>query len=284
MGNSGRWVFHIQQNLTAARLQVVLTEVVKPQPDVGTIAADSGLSISVLEKTVFPFMRQAGLLDSHGLAPTELGRRLHQLAAQHSPALLAEAMHHWLYIAHHLNPTKRFSWAYAQVINALWRRGEFRLDSTAIAQLVGMVVEEAHRTFGVPLEQIAFSRDSVRGVLNWLQAMDPSPILHQDRLAIFRRRYFCHPPVFLWAVDFLYQINNTAYGVRLFLTPERIDQLCQLCVLEPHGLENVLQACQRFSDGFQRGLFECGTQGGFGRWISLAVPYSAPSPLPSMGV
>lgn len=66
------------------------------------------------------------------------------------------------------------------------------------------------------------------------------------------------------------------YGVRMFLTPERIEQLCKLCVLDPSGLDNVLMMTKRTSDYDRGGIFDYGTEGGFGRWLLLARPCPVP--------
>jgi hypothetical protein len=62
----------------------------------------------------------------------------------------------------------------------------------------------------------------------------------------------------------------------MFLTPERIEWLSKLCVLDPSGLDNVLMMTKRTSD-YERGeVFDYGTEGGFGRWILLARPCPMP--------
>ncbi|HID28453.1 MAG TPA: hypothetical protein EYP19_00425, partial [Desulfobacterales bacterium] len=195
---------------------------------------------------------------------TELGEQFQHLYEQ-SPMLFVEAMHYLLYTSHTFDASKRFSWAYAKVVDALWESSERVLDGTTSAQLVGMIVDEAAQTFKIPVEQVAFSKKSVRGVLNWLRALDPPVAQRQGKHETFRRRYFCPVPTFLWAVDFLYRLNETPYGVRLFLTEERIEQLCKLCVLDPSGLDNVLAMAKRMYD-YERGeFFDYGTTGGFGR-------------------
>jgi len=64
--------------------------------------------------------------------------------------------------------------------------------------------------------------------------------------------------------------------VRMFLTPERIEWLSKLCVLDPSGLDNVLMMAKRVSDYDRGGVFDYGTEGGFGRWILLARPCPVP--------
>jgi len=268
--------FHIQQNLTSERLQVIICAGANGTFDMARLAMNCGLAVSVLEKVVLPFARQLGLVDTGSLQPTKLGTQFYQLARQ-NPALFPEAVHCLLYTAHTFDATKRFSWAYARVVDALWARGDCIINRQTTAELVGMVVEEASQKFGVPVEKIAFSHNSVRGVLNWLRALEPSVIEREGKSSRFHRRHFCSPSVFLWAVDFIYRAHGIAHGVRMFLTPERIEQLCKLCVLDPSGLENVLMMVKRTSDYDRGGVFDYGTEGGFGRWILLTRPCPVPT-------
>jgi hypothetical protein len=274
-----RLSFHIQQNLTPERLQAILSHADTASDsgtDLSPLSAECALSVNVLERVVLPFVRQTGLINATGLSLTDLGTQFYQLA-QSSPTLFPEAMHHLLYTTHHFASDKRFSWAYAKVVDDLWTSGERTLNGQAMAQLVGMVVDEAAQTFGVSVDQIAFSRDSVRGVLNWLGALEPPVVTDEGKSDLFRRRYFCPVPTFLWAVDFLYRASNTASSVRMFLTPERIEWLSKLCVLDPSGLDNVLMMAKRTSDYERGGVFDYGTEGGFGRWLLLAHPLPVPT-------
>jgi hypothetical protein len=271
-----RLSFHVQQNLTPGRLRAIVYAGADGIVDAEQLAMNCGFRVSVLEKVVLPFVRQLGLLHTSGMLLTESGRGFYKLAWQF-PTLFAEAMHILLYTAHTFDSTKRFSWAYARVVDTLWTRSDCVLDGRAKGELVGLIVEEASKEFGMPLEEIAFSHHSIRGVLNWLQGLEPPVVESAYKTDRFRRRHFCHPAVFLWAVDFIYRAHSTAHGVRVFLTPERIEQLCRVCLLDPSGLENVLMMTKRTSDYERGGEFDYGTGGGFGRWILLARPCPVPT-------
>lgn len=87
---------------------------------------------------------------------------------------------------------------------------------------------------------------------------------------IFRGHYFCSPFVFLWAVDFLYRRSETHYGILMFMSPDLEELLCKICLPDPSGLDNVLMMTKRTSGYERSGIFDYGTQGGFGKWILLA--------------
>jgi len=264
--------FHIQQNLTVERLRKVLVSLSDTNVDVCCISNACGLAPTVVERVLLPFVRQLGFLESANLHLSELGSKMRDINESH-PHLLPEAVHHILFTSHVVDKSKRFSWAYARVVDLLWERGTVTLDRSTISQLVGQVVQDAADTFSVPMEKIAFSVDSMRGVLNWLKALEPAVTEDGSRFAVFKRRYYCPVAPFLWAVDFLYRCTQTPHGVRLRLAPERADQLCKLCILDPSGLNNVLTMAKKTSDFERGGVFDTGTEGGVGCWILLARPF-----------
>ena len=272
--------FHIQQNTSPDVLRAILARCVDRYITPRDLAQELGLSVGTVQH-IIAFLRQMGFLEQNKVVLTDIGIAFQRLD-QKSQNLLPEAVHCLLYTGHTFDATKRFSWAYARVVDALWTKGDCMLNGQTMAELVGMVVDEALQEFDVPVEKIAFSHNSVRGVLNWLRALEPSVVESESKSNRFRRRHFCPPPVFLWAVDFIYRAHCTAHGVRVFLTPERVEQLCKLCVLDPSGLENVLMMTKRTSDYERGGIFDYGTEGGFGRWILLTRPCPVPT-LPEGG-
>jgi len=224
---------------------------------------------------ILAFLRQVGLLKTEQLALTKRGIDLYCLSRQQQE-LVSEAMHHLLYTAYSFDKMRRFSWAYARVVDMIWTRGELLLDGRAISHLAGAVVEEATQEFAVAGERVAFGQNSIRGIVHWLRALYPAVVSGDRTRQRFRRRYFCPPPAFLWAVDFCYRVSGTLYGVRRFLSLQHIEELCKLCVLDPSGLDNVLDATKRISNYDRGGIFHYGTEGGFGRWLLLARPIPVP--------
>lgn len=274
---SGSSPFHIQQNTTPNVLRAILLSCGYEQVTISELAETLDMNVGTIQH-IIPFIRQSGLLSSKGknLILTELGKQFLRLNEQ-IPALFPEAMHHLFYTLHNFDQSKRFSWAYARLVNALWSSCERRLDKQSETQLVGMIIEDAAQTLGVPVDQIAFSLDSIRGALNWLRSLDPPVVVTGSGETIFQRRYFCSAFVFLWAVDFFYRQSETPYGVRMFLTTDLEEQLCRICVLDQSGLDNVLMMTKRTTDYEKGGFFDYGTQGGFGKWILLAYPCSVPT-------
>jgi len=223
-------------------------------------------------------MRQLGLIEpktpkssASALFLTELGERIRHLALE-APGLFPEAMHLLLYGAHLSDQTKRFSWAYAYVVGELWTRGETALNTHRLCELALDTVHEAHIHFGVALDKITFGIAGIRGILNWLRELDPPVLLNSNKSLCFKRRHYCHPLSFLWAVDLLYNKEAFPTGVRMLLTPERAEELCKTCLLDPSVLEDILKLAKRASDYAKGGMFDYGFEGGRGMWIFLRAP------------
>ncbi len=254
--------FHIQHNTTPELVGMTVTRSDVNEFEPEKISAVVGVKSDSIRKRIAPFLRQMGILDGWRLG--EFGRRLRQLM-QSRPDLLAEAMHVHLYTLHWLQPDAYFSFAYATICDWLWERGVWKLDGRNKAELVGIVTRKAAEKFGVDASQIAFSINSVNGALKWLKALNP-PVVRNDAFSL---RSACPVQTLLWSVDALYHHPqwHRDYGIRIALDEERRTQLCKICLVDFDSLEKVLE----FALKTDRRL-NIGTEGGFGRWLSLTAP------------
>jgi hypothetical protein len=257
-----RWRFHIQHNTTVETVAKILRLPEDTLPRSDDISRIIGYGKGTTEKVIIPFLRQIGILDGWRLS--EFGERLKVLGQSH-PDLLAEALHVHLYTLHWRQPDAYFSFAYATICDWLWERGGWKLEGKNKAELVGIVARKAAEKFGVDAHQIAFSINSVNGALNWLKALNP-PVVRNDAFSL---RSACPIQTLLWGVDALYHHPqwHRDYGIRIALDEERRTQLCKICLVDLDGLERVLE----FALITDRRL-NIGTEGGFGRWLSLTAP------------
>ena len=258
--------FHIQHNTTPTivSLTVIKGSASRAAPE--EISSAIGVKLSSLQKRIAPFLRQMGILDGWRLS--EFGERLRVLGQSH-PDLLAEALHVHLYTLHWRQPDAYFSFAYATICDWLWERGTWVLDDRGKAELVGVVVNAAAEKFGVDAGQIAFSKNSVSGAINWLKALNP-PVIKSDRKSgRFSLRDACPIQTLLWGIDAFYHHPKWKrdYGVRIILDDERLTQLCKICLVDLDGLEKLLDFAVRTCS-----RLKIGTEGGFGRWLSLTEP------------
>ncbi|MDY6897022.1 MAG: hypothetical protein SWZ49_02955 [Cyanobacteriota bacterium] len=260
---------HIQQNTNLERVAAILECLMNKNTDIEQLAVNCQLSASVLQKNIFPFLRNLGILDKNNPAKlTYIGETAAEIHNS-NPDLLADFFHLLIYNLHIEEPSKRFSWAYATIVQKLWLRNEVILSPTEKKSIVTEVIERASEKFELGKSEIAFSENSVAGVLNWLRSLLPTVILFEDQSEKFSRRYFCTAPPLIKALDIIYKELQRSYGVKIFLREELSERLCQMLLLDPSGLDNSLDNAKRAYDYDQGGLFDWGYEGGYGQWVML---------------
>lgn len=165
------------------------------------------------------------------------------------------------------NPTDFLqSWAYREVCNQYWEIGTVELSSDYLDRQVAEIIALAHSTFTAlhinDFDEISFSRKSLRGAHNWLEAVKPSVI--QDKT--FKRRSFCPPELVMMAIGYVLQDEENVTGIDILLTPEKRTQISRICLLEPDVLDRTLDwTIPIFSN-----LIAPGTTAGFyGRFVRL---------------
>ncbi|MDX2239255.1 MAG: hypothetical protein NW224_01115 [Leptolyngbyaceae cyanobacterium bins.302] len=263
---------HLQQNTTLERVVSIVEFCSQGGTDLDELGGTCGLGASVLQKVVFPFLRSVSILSKKNPPTlTDLGwvaAKIHQ----ENPAILSEFFHSLIYNLHYQEPDKRFSWVYSTVVQQLWQRKEVVLSVMEKNSLVSQVIEAATEKFDLPSDEIAFSSNSITGVLNWLRALEPSVVDGGSKAEHFNLRYFCAAPAIVKAVDNIYQQGDRTYGVKIFLRENVQDALCQMLLLDPSGLPGVLDNAKATYDYDEGSFFDWGYEGGYGQWVMLNKP------------
>lgn len=273
-----RLTLHLQQNTTLERVIAIVEFCSQEKTDLDELGEACGLGASVLQKVVFPFLRSISILSKKSSPTlTDLGWIAAQIH-QTNPAVLSEFFHSLIYNLHQQEPDKRFSWVYSTVVQQLWQRKEVVLSVMEKNSLVAQVIEVATEKFELPPDEIAFSSNSITGVLNWLRSLEPSVLESNSKAEHFKLRYFCAAPAIVKAVDTLYQEGDglrssggqRTYGVKIFLRENVQDALCQMLLLDRSGLPGVLDNAKATYDYDQGGFFDWGYEGGYGQWVMLS--------------
>ncbi|MBD2413806.1 hypothetical protein FACHB389_19875 [Nostoc calcicola FACHB-389] len=264
-----RPTLHLQQNTTLERVAIILENFSIQKTDIDQLAVLCQLGASVLQKNVFPFLRNLSILDKKNPSGlTQLGKVAADIQ-QSNPELLGDFLHLVIYQQHLFDPDKRFSWAYATVVQQLWLRKEVVLLSSERKSIVTELIEKAAVKYELPTTEIAFSDSSIAGVLNWLRSLSPCVIKSEGKSEYFSRRHFCPAPIFLYAVDIIYNQNQRTYGSKILLREDIKNSICQILLLDPSGLDGTLDNAKCTYDYDQGGLFDWGYEGGYGQWIML---------------
>jgi hypothetical protein len=192
---------------------------------------------------------------------SELGKLVAN-AAKYNPALVPDLIHFTYFTFYNKKePSSRFSWAYQLVCKHLWQ-----LRSTAINahHLVTLVQEQAQVTFPDYNEYgISFSQNSVAGIVNWLEALNPSCVTHsQSGERLFSRRQYCSNELLLLALEYMRVKDGNLLGAQLRLSNDVRQAIACLCLVEEEYLDDLFQSTAEAFDLILR-------QTERGNWISL---------------
>lgn len=199
-----------------------------------------------------------------GIRLSSIGLALSQMRADVSSDLL----HFLMYTGWSEQQPTDFlqSWAYRRVCDEYWGLGSVELSNSYLDRLVGEIINIAQDFFSQmnigDFDEISFSRKSIRGAHNWIEAVTP-PVIENKA---FKRRMFCPPELVMMAVGHVLRDEANLIGVDILLTPQKREAISKICLLEPDGLDRALDwAIPIFSH-----LISPGTTAGFyGRFIRL---------------
>lgn len=179
------------------------------------------------------FAEMCNLLEHDNSGTIQLTEEAQAIASAR-PEVKADLIHFQIYTSwnEQMPREKTESWAYRQVVNALWQRAPIGIQE--VAYLISEeVTNSAIDEFD---ESVSFSAKSVRGMRKWLEALSPPAIENNH----FTRRSFCHPELLLLAIGHVAQTSQVELGIDMLLTPPRRETICRLCVLDPAALDRAL--------------------------------------------
>lgn len=264
--------FHVPHNATPGYIEAIMETLASDESsksywryeDVVDGALRDGYTL-ISRSEPFYFVKQLGIIGRKPYALTDKGRILHSLLRKNIDVFNA-IIHFLVYsLWTKKEPLKNcFSWTYRTFVNELWESVRVDIDKKKYAAvLANRAKEEFITKFGLSL-RVSLSVNSINGVLNWLEVLEPSCIERHNKVITFTRRTFSSPELMILAIDFLYRQRNADYGTTLFLTEENIETICKVCLLEPSAFESVL----KWAIGQFDYLVE-GRGGGWGRGIIL---------------
>lgn len=228
-GRSKSIPFHIQHNTTPRNIFPALCLAKQGKLCARELAKQGGFSLGT-SAHIIPFIKQMGLLDST-LRLTEMGERFYDLISER-PDLLGEAMHVHLYTLHWFKPEVRFSWAYAQVIDSIRSPAGFvTLSGQFASRLAKCIRVKACAELGIPIERIAFSQNSVRGALIWLESLNPPVIRKEGRDKRLELRHTCPRETLLWAADALKRLGKLELTEPVPRNSETAEHLRSICLI-----------------------------------------------------
>lgn len=193
--------------------------------------------------------------------------------AKYAPTLVPELIHFTYYTLYNAaTQAPRFSWAYRLVCDQLWSIGDCEIDAH---RLIVEVQEQAQQFADYAEYGVSFSQNSVAGVVNWLEALDPPAVVTGEHGArTFRRRTFYPVETVLLALEYAcICAESERAGLQLHLTPAIRTQVARVCLVDPAVLGELIPAT---AEAF--GLLHRQTERG--DWLTLPgdrspLPFSA---------
>lgn len=215
-----------------------------------------------LRQRAASYLEHFGFLEPKQNKLTDKGNKLYNLFCS-KPDVFADVMHYFFYTTWKPGESSRycFSWSYAAAVKLLWIGMQSTINQRSLANEVVALAEE---TFPEVKGSVAFSPNSVRGIMNWLRPLKPPVITEQGNSKQFARRSFCPPELFILGIDYAYQVYATPYESNLLLTPEVQTTICQLCVLEPQSFDRLASYAV-----LQFPFLKQGMGGGWGSYLLL---------------
>jgi hypothetical protein len=212
-------------------------------------------------------LRMIGRREHGEIHLSDLGKFIAR-TAKYNAGLMPDLIHFTYYTTYdEKDPSSRFSWAYRLICDHLWKLGNTPISTH---HLVTLVQEQAQQTFRDYEEYgISFSQNSVAGVVNWLEALNPPCLIQANRT--FTRREYCPSELLLLSLEYMRMKNSDPLGIQLKLSGDVRKAVARLCLVEEECLDDLFEST---AEAF--GLILRQTERG--NWISLLGDRS-PSPL-----
>lgn len=157
-------------------------------------------------------------------------------------AVQFDLLHYLFYAAwNQQQPTQSpRSWLYRWFCNYLWNMQNLNLNNDMKHVLTQQLDNQARLDFesvpGFVSEKFSLGRQSLAGLLEWLCYLQPSVLEGEE----FHRRSACSAELFLLSLSRSYALSDATVGMDLLLSPQRRDEICQLCLLDPLQFDRML--------------------------------------------
>jgi hypothetical protein len=229
--------FHVRHEITPDRTWAVLVAIVQGYDFDHVTQYDRQLSR----------LRQLGLIDKagKGFQLMQTGQCLYQIGVgKPDTALdLLHYLHYTLWSTEH--PLENgMSWTYRTYCGLLFQRGECTLNPAtreALATEMNNIIAqssvfEPFIAGETKKGAVSLSTNSLSGIHHWLTKLSP-PAIEDEKFAL---RSFCQPELLLMAIGFVIRESESDLSIDQLLTDERREQICQLCLLDPHSFDRSL--------------------------------------------
>ena len=158
------------------------------------------------------------------------------------------------------------AWFYHNLCECLWvlqnqvLHHDNRLSLTQ--QLTNQALNDFENVPGALPEKFSVGIQTINGALEWLRQLRPAVLVGET----FQRRSTCSAELFLLALSRSYRLSGSVVGVDLLLSPQRRDEICKVCLLEPLQFDRMLDWIIPI---FPQFLAQGTRAGSYGRFVHL---------------
>lgn len=143
------------------------------------------------------------------------------------------------------NPTQLTrSWFYRILCERLWAMQEITVDLGTRRTLTQEIDSQLRLDFQeveASSTLISLGSQTMDGALEWLRRLSPSVMeASEKRTWLFHRRSICSPELFLLALSRSYQASGIELHMDALISPQRREDTCRLCLLDPLQFERML--------------------------------------------
>lgn len=189
--------------------------------------------------TLFHFISKDNKKQVYTLNP--LGKKMLKIL-YYNKKLFFDIMHYYYYSSwiKEFKKTKYlFSWTYRQICDILWRQENGYINNKKI---IGEVYNLAITEFNN--NSISLSIHAVRGVRNWLMALQP-PFIKKEGGKAVRANERDHSSIELifLAIDMYYLEHNIRYGTPILMDESKEEYLAKVCLINKKNIRNLIDLC-----------------------------------------
>ncbi len=167
------------------------------------------------------------------------------------------------------------SWFYRILCERLWAMQEITVDLETRRALIQEIDGQLRLDFqAVPAfsEAISLGIQTMDGALEWLRRLSPAVLeTSERRIWRFHRRTVCSPELFLLALSRSYQLSRAELGMDVLISPQRREETCRLCLLDPLQFDRMLDLILPIYTRFLSPGTRSGSYGRFVRFQCFAA-------------
>jgi hypothetical protein len=136
------------------------------------------------------------------------------------------------------------SWFYRALCERLWTMQEITLDldtRRALTQEIDGQLRLDFQEAPVAIATVSLGTQTMDGALEWLRRLSPVVLEEAEkRTWHFHRRSVCSPELFLLALSRSYQASEAELNMDALISPQRREETCRLCMLDPLQFDRML--------------------------------------------